>query len=56
MILSLEAVFAVIGGVLLIGEILTMRMMFGFALIFAGIILAQYDFKKTPKVTTDKAL
>lgn len=41
MILSLEAVFAVIGGVLIIGEILTARMMFGFVLIFAGIILAQ---------------
>ncbi|MEH6458092.1 MAG: DMT family transporter [Cocleimonas sp.] len=56
MILSLEAVFAVIGGVLLIGEILTTRMMFGFGLIFAGIILAQYDFKKAPKVATDKTL
>ncbi len=41
MILSLEAVFAVIGGVLLIGEVLTARMMLGFVLIFAGIILAQ---------------
>lgn len=56
MILSLEAVFAVIGGVLLIGEILTMRMIFGFVLIFAGIILAQYDFKKTPEVSSNKAL
>ena len=56
MILSLEAVFAVIGGVLLIGEILTARMLFGFALIFTGIILAQYDFKKTPKIATDEAL
>ena len=56
MILSLEAVFAVIGGVLLIGEILTVRMVFGFALIFAGITLAQYDFKKSSKVATDKAL
>lgn len=41
MILSLEAVFAVIGGVLLIGEALTSRMMLGFGLIFIGIILAQ---------------
>jgi drug/metabolite transporter (DMT)-like permease len=56
MILSLEAVFAVIGGVLLIGEVLTARMVFGFALIFAGIILAQYDFKKTPKIAPDEAL
>lgn len=47
MILSLEAVFAVIGGVLLIGEVLTMRMMLGFILIFIGIILAQYNFKSS---------
>lgn len=56
MILSLEAVFAVFGGVLIIGEVLTARMVFGFILIFAGIILAQYDFKKTPKIAADKAL
>ena len=56
MILSLEAVFAVIGGVLIIGEVLTTRMVFGFVLIFTGIILAQYDFKKTPKISADKAL
>lgn len=56
MILSLEAVFAVIGGVLLIGEILTARMVFGFALIFIGIILAQYDFKKASSVSADKTL
>jgi len=48
MILSLEAVFAVIGGVLLIDEELTLRMIFGFGLIFAGIILAQMpSFKKS---------
>ena len=47
MILSLEAVFAVIGGVLLIGELLTLRMIFGFILIFVGIILAQYKFKSS---------
>ena len=56
MILSLEAVFAVIGGVLLIGEVLTPRMIMGFVLIFSGIILAQYDFKKTSKVTADKTI
>jgi len=56
MILSLEAVFAVIGGVLLIGEILTPRMMLGFALIFAGILLAQYDFKKSPEISTDETI
>ena len=56
MILSLEAVFAVIGGVLFIDEVLTNRMIFGFVLIFIGIILAQYDFKKTSDISTDKAL
>ena len=56
MILSLEAVFAVIGGYLLIDEELTARMMLGFALIFSGIILAQYDFKKSPDVSADKTL
>lgn len=46
LILSLEAVFAVIGGVWLLDEELTTRMMLGFGLIFAGIILAQWKFKK----------
>lgn len=45
LILSLEAVFAVIGGVWLLGEELTARMLLGFALMFAGIILAQWKFK-----------
>lgn len=45
MILSLEAVFAVIGGILLLGEELTTRMLLGFALMFTGIILAQWKFK-----------
>jgi len=46
LILSLEAVFAVVGGVWLLGEELTIRMLVGFALMFAGIILAQWKFKK----------
>lgn len=46
LILSLEAVFAVIGGVILLSEELTMRMLTGFVLMFAGIILAQWKFKK----------
>ena len=54
MILSLEAVFAVLGGVLLLGEVLTAKMIFGFLLIFSGIILAQYNFKKPLKVSTNK--
>lgn len=52
LILSLEAVFAVIAGVLLLDEGLTARMLLGFALMFAGIILAQWRFKarKSQKV------
>jgi len=48
LVLSLEAVFGVIGGVWLLGEELTLRMMLGFSLMFAGIVLAQWRFKKTP--------
>ncbi len=50
LILSLEAVFAVIGGIWLLGEELTTRMLWGFALMFVGIVLAQWRFKasKTP--------
>lgn len=46
LILSLEAVFAVIGGVWLLGEELTARMLLGFGLMFLGIILAQWRFGK----------
>ena len=45
LVLSLEAVFAVIGGVWLLGEDLTLRMILGFILMFIGIILAQWKFK-----------
>ena len=48
LILSLEAVFAVIGGVWLLGEELTARMLLGFGLMFTGIILAQWRFGKAP--------
>ncbi len=40
-ILSLEAVFAVIGGSLLLGEQLTQRALFGCALMLAGILISQ---------------
>jgi len=46
LMLSLEAVFAVIGGIWLLGEELTTRMLWGFALMFAGIVLAQWRFKR----------
>ena len=45
LIMSLEAVFAVVGGIWLLNEILTQRMLWGFVLMFAGLILAQYKFK-----------
>ena len=50
LVLSLEAVFGVIGGVWLLGEVVTSRMMFGFGLMFTGIILAQWRFKQRIKV------
>ena len=40
-ILSLEAVFGVFGGWLMLGEILTLRAMFGCALMLTGMILSQ---------------
>lgn len=46
LVLSLEAVFAVVGGVWLLGEELTARMLLGFGLMFVGIILAQWRFGK----------
>ena len=53
LVLSLEAVFGVIGGVWLLGEDLTVRMLLGFSLMFAGIILAQWRFKKRRIFVTD---
>ena len=44
LILSLEAVFAVIGGIFLLDEELTTRMLWGFLFMFAGIVLAQWRF------------
>ncbi len=41
LLLSLEAVFAVIGGVVLLGEVLSVRSLFGCGLMLAGILLAQ---------------
>lgn len=40
-LLSLESVFAVLSGWLILGQILTLREIFGCALVFAAIILAQ---------------
>ena len=52
LILSLEAVFAVIGGVWLLGEDLTLRMLLGFGLMFMGIVLAQWRFKSSRLLDT----
>lgn len=41
LIMSLESVFSVIGGALLLDETMTVRGYLGCALIFAGIVLAQ---------------
>ena len=44
-IFSLESVFAVVGGYLLLGELLTGRMIFGSILILTGIVVSQLDSK-----------
>jgi drug/metabolite transporter (DMT)-like permease len=44
-ILSLEAVFAVIGGRLMLGEVLAVRELFGCVLMLGGMLLSQVDIK-----------
>ena len=44
-IMSLESFFSVVGGALLLGEVMTMRAYFGCALIFVGTVLAQIPAK-----------
>ena len=46
MIMSLESVFALLGGVIILKEDLTLRTVIGCSLIFIAIICAQIDFKK----------
>ena len=53
LILSMEAVFAVLGGWLLMGEVLSDRALFGCALIFAGMIVSQWP-RKTVKLEPTK--
>ena len=45
-ILSMEAIFGVVGGMLLLGEVLSSRGYLGIILMFAGMILSQINFKK----------
>ncbi|MBQ9967273.1 MAG: DMT family transporter [Oscillospiraceae bacterium] len=47
MLLSLESVFGVLFSVIIYHEQITLRMLFGFAVIFAAILLSQWEGKKT---------
>ena len=47
MLLSLESVFGVIFSVIIYHERITLRMLLGFAVIFAAILLSQWEGKKT---------
>ena len=51
-ILSLEAVFAVLGGMLLLGETLPVRGLVGCALMLAGMILSQLEPRRRPPAVT----
>ena len=46
LIMSLESVFALIGGVIILHETLLPKMQIGCILIFSAVVLAQIDFKK----------
>ena len=46
MIMSLESVFALLSGVIILKEELTLRLIIGCILIFISVICAQIDFKK----------
>ena len=46
MIMSLESVFALFGGVIILKEDLTLRLIIGCILIFISVVCAQIDFKK----------
>ena len=53
-IFSLETVFSVVGGAILINEVMTGRAYFGCALIFCGIILSQLPAKEKRKEQAQK--
>ena len=46
MLLSLESVFGVVFSVIIYHEVVTMRMLVGFAVIFAAILLSQWEGKE----------
>ena len=49
MIMSLESVFALLGGIIVLKETLTLRVLIGCSLIFIAVICTQIDFKKILK-------
>lgn len=53
LIMSLESVFAALAGWLILGENLSLKELFGCALVFAAVIIAQIDFKKIKKPRND---
>lgn len=54
LLLSLECVFGVIFSVLLYGEVVSLRMMIGFVLIFSGVIVSEYEpSRKKPSIKTN---
>lgn len=50
LLLSLESIFAVIGGAVLLGEVMTVREYIGCFIMFAAVLLAQIPLKKAEKV------
>ena len=48
-VMSLESVFGVLGGVIFLGEIMSPKEYIGCAIVFAAVILSQLDFKKSSK-------
>ena len=52
-LMSLEAVFALITGLVVGYDTLTLRMVLGFILVFAGTTVARLGSQKTPAVTTE---
>lgn len=55
-ILSLEAVFAVLGGYLFLSELLSLRDLLGCVLMLAGMLLAQFAPQETKKTTAGQAV
>ena len=49
LIMSLESVFAALAGWLILGENLSLKELFGCALVFIAVILAQIDFEKVKR-------